>query len=64
MDQSLKSTKTLFLTSVCHYAGTTYLRITIAPTCTKIKNNVAMLAQHIWELPLLLDALELNTTHI
>ena len=29
------------------YAGTTHMRITIAPTCTKIKNNVATLARHI-----------------
>ena len=29
------------------YAGTTHLRITIAPTCTKIKNDAAKVAQHI-----------------
>ena len=29
------------------YAGTTHLRITIAPTWTKIKNDAAMLARHI-----------------
>ena len=29
------------------YAGTTHLRITIAPTCTKIKNDAATLARRI-----------------